>query len=620
MKKLIFVTILILITIAEYVSANTRYTYEYILPPEYVNVEINEEYDTIIAWTDNNQYALYNYNGTKISEDYENMVYMDNWAILAKYDGIDYILNQQGNVIHIFDNRVIGVTGCYVLVDLSDNNDGRPMRYYEGEFAICNTNGEKLAVRSYDNHIRPMSFQWGLDFENFDEAGTNGRMVFNENGKYGAIDDDFETVIEPKYDMLYKFQNGTAYAILDGKYGVIDKSGNVKIDFVYDEICPIVGGYYVLKDGLYGVASADGTLLIDTVLQEIPRKIYTDYKLIEISKPNSREDASEYSMLYGLIDYDGKVVLPVEHIGIGGIGDGCISARKAYDKGGIYDLNGNELTEFVYRAISTFSEGLAVGSAVNENGEWSNEIINTNGETVFEVEDYFNGYRNGFGVINNKKLIDRDGNVVIDFNGEDNITISPTAYWENYGDLIYKVNSGSCCGLIRLLIDEPSDWAKETVEFAKELGLLPEELQNRYRKNIKREIFCELVYELPFVKSAKVEPVLFTDTKNSKVQHLAGLGVINGVGDGLFASDSLITREEAATILNRVLVLANREDKSIGELFEDDNSISDWAKDSVYRVRNAGVMNGMGDNMFVPKGKYTTEQAIVTVLRVANMV
>ena len=156
--------------------------------------------------------------------------------------------------------------------------------------------------------------------------------------------------------------------------------------------------------------------------------------------------------------------------------------------------------------------------------------------------------------------------------------------------------------------------------FGKELGLLPEELQNCYRNNIKRETFCELVYQLPFVKSAKVEPVLFTDTKNSKVQHLAGLGIINGVGDGLFAPNSLITREEAATILNRVLVLANREEKSIGELFGDDNSISDWAKDSVYSVRNAGVMNGMGDNMFVPKGNYTTEQAIITVLRVANIV
>ena len=50
--------------------------------------------------------------------------------------------------------------------------------------------------------------------------------------------------------------------------------------------------------------------------------------------------------------------------------------------------------------------------------------------------------------------------------------------------------------------------------------------------------------------------------------------------------------------------------------YDDINEISEWASDSIQTISNLGFMNGVGNNRFAPKDTYTTEQAIVTLVRV----
>jgi PelA/Pel-15E family pectate lyase len=52
--------------------------------------------------------------------------------------------------------------------------------------------------------------------------------------------------------------------------------------------------------------------------------------------------------------------------------------------------------------------------------------------------------------------------------------------------------------------------------------------------------------------------------------------------------------------------------------FTDRTSIADWALGSVGLVQRAGIMSGVGDNRFDPRGSYTREQSIATVMRVYN--
>ena len=167
----------------------------------------------------------------------------------------------------------------------------------------------------------------------------------------------------------------------------------------------------------------------------------------------------------------------------------------------------------------------------------------------------------------------------------------------------------------------PSDWALSDVEKAEALNITEKGKIYRYRMSITREEFCELIYHY----CANVIRHLvtfdsecsFTDTDNEHIKMLNEAGIINGKSETEFAPNDLLTREEAAVILNRMV------NKTIPvpvtEMyfnFDDEASISDWASNSIQVMCNMGVMNGVGENKFAPQDTYTTEQAIATIVRV----
>ena len=54
---------------------------------------------------------------------------------------------------------------------------------------------------------------------------------------------------------------------------------------------------------------------------------------------------------------------------------------------------------------------------------------------------------------------------------------------------------------------------------------------------------------------------------------------------------------------------------AIKMLYIDESEISDWAKSSVACMNAMGIMNGVSEVVFSPKGNYTVEQAIATMVR-----
>lgn len=76
---------------------------------------------------------------------------------------------------------------------------------------------------------------------------------------------------------------------------------------------------------------------------------------------------------------------------------------------------------------------------------------------------------------------------------------------------------------------------------------------------------------------------------------------------------------DAAAMLHRLANLLGVPSGSEG-LFADDSMIADFAKDAVYAMSAAKVMNGVEDNRFDPLSLYTVEQSIVAMLRLYNAV
>jgi len=165
-----------------------------------------------------------------------------------------------------------------------------------------------------------------------------------------------------------------------------------------------------------------------------------------------------------------------------------------------------------------------------------------------------------------------------------------------------------------------SDWAKADIEKAKELNIISYGGDYNYPAPITREEFCELIYNLMIATKKDVTvPITekFTDTRNKTIFILNSLGIINGKSETEFAPNDLLTREEAATIIirmiNKVMPMAATE---MWFEYDDIDEISEWASNSIQVISNLGFMRGVGNNKFAPKDTYTTEQAIATLVRV----
>ena len=173
---------------------------------------------------------------------------------------------------------------------------------------------------------------------------------------------------------------------------------------------------------------------------------------------------------------------------------------------------------------------------------------------------------------------------------------------------------------------QASDWAKEELAKADELGLIPDILDGAdLTADITRAEFAAVsvkVYEalsgtpaLPAVANP------FTDTSDAEILKAYNIGAVNGTSATTYSPNDLLNREQAAAMLTRVFkrvtlpgwTLATDAQFSLDytkpALFADDKDISDWAKDSVYFMAANNIINGVGDNKFAPKNITSEEEA-----------
>lgn len=159
-----------------------------------------------------------------------------------------------------------------------------------------------------------------------------------------------------------------------------------------------------------------------------------------------------------------------------------------------------------------------------------------------------------------------------------------------------------------------SDWAKEELNKAEKYGLIPDVLQEAdVSMPINRAEFAAVSVKLYEALSGELAVETaenpFTDTEDSEVLKAYELGITSGVTVNSFEPDSLLSREQAATMLARVYTIySGNEITSNSEMkFNDDADISRWAKDSVYFMAENGVITGMDNNVFAPRN-VTPEQ------------
>jgi hypothetical protein len=174
----------------------------------------------------------------------------------------------------------------------------------------------------------------------------------------------------------------------------------------------------------------------------------------------------------------------------------------------------------------------------------------------------------------------------------------------------------------------PSSWASDAVSRAKELNMLPDDLDGNYNHNITRSEFCKLVAKFIRVKTGcsieyyctknevTVNQKQFTDLTGSEyyVPYVAALGIVNGTSATTFSPKAEIKRQDAAAMLMRLAKVLGNETSGTPRTFTDSAQISSYAVDAVNFVTGLGIMNGNASGTFSPKNSITREQAILTIM------
>ena len=161
-----------------------------------------------------------------------------------------------------------------------------------------------------------------------------------------------------------------------------------------------------------------------------------------------------------------------------------------------------------------------------------------------------------------------------------------------------------------------AEWAKQAINSLASKNIISGYGNGTFRPNnfVTREEFVKmLVLTLGISLSASSEN--FDDIDSSDWCHpyvcaAVSAGIVNGIDDTIFGKGRVITREEMATMTHRAInamgKILNGTEK---QEFADASSISPWAVESCTAMHKAGIINGMGNNSFVPKENVTRAQA-----------
>ena len=100
----------------------------------------------------------------------------------------------------------------------------------------------------------------------------------------------------------------------------------------------------------------------------------------------------------------------------------------------------------------------------------------------------------------------------------------------------------------------------------------------------------------------------------SHVKWAVEKGITKGISNDRFAPNNKISRQDMATMMLRYAQAMNIQLPTVDKApFADDADIADYAKEAVYTLKAAGIINGKGGNQFDPKGS-TTRAEVAAVL------
>lgn len=278
-----------------------------IINPKYKEIQSLDKKDYksgYIVKSEDDKYGLIDVSGKVILENkYEKIdnIYGNNYYVIE--EGKQKIINQVGETLNINDfNKIMQISNSGIVFE-KDNKYG--VVNFEGEVIIkpiydyleeINTNVYKAKLNE-KNGIIDLEENQKLPYEYINiYYDKNAQVYIAENSDFtsSVINSNFEIKVtgiiseinkEKKYIKVkvnddYKYYNfnleeknvneilkdNTLYISKNnGKYGFIDKKGNIIVDYIYDDATEqnAYGYVAVKKDGLWGAIDSNGKIIIE---------------------------------------------------------------------------------------------------------------------------------------------------------------------------------------------------------------------------------------------------------------------------------------------------------------------------------------------------------------------
>lgn len=446
------------------------------------------------AWAyKNGKFAVIDRSGKRLTDfEFENPepFKQSGYAIAQKTDGFYYLIDKsgkvsepynyffpcnngwykvkKGNLYTFYDKNFKQVEGWDWCDQIYDFQEGRVMVQQNKKWGIRYINGKFLIPPQLDG---PFSFSEGL-------AGVI------KDKKWCYIDTTGKIILETVYDSGGNFFENMALVIKDNKLGFINKTGQIIIPIQYDAIDAFERDIAKMaKNGNWGYIRKDGTVIIPPQFEEAllfydgaaaVKKgklwglidttgnfiIQPEFSQVDHNFNNNDFIKVQKDFKWGLINRTGRFVVPLEYDLILFNQSETVIKVEKHDRWGLIDLTGNVLIP---------PQFVEIGNAgvphlfIVENMEGKKGYLNsTNGAFLFEPQfEYAEVFMNGVAIVKKDGMyrhVDTTGKFIEINQANSSVTPNGNKWEEKNGKWGFLDRNGKV--LLDYQFDEPSTFSE----------------------------------------------------------------------------------------------------------------------------------------------------------------
>lgn len=170
-------------------------------------------------------------------------------------------------------------------------------------------------------------------------------------------------------------------------------------------------------------------------------------------------------------------------------------------------------------------------------------------------------------------------------------------------------------------------WAEDSINALRRMGVISGNGDGTFAPDraVTREEFLKMVLQAAGISSKVASEVSFLDVEADAwyydyVATAYQTGIITGQSEEYFGIGQKITRADMAVIIKRILDYKGIEiEETIAPfVFADFNTIPDYARESISILSQAELMNGVGENRFAGDASATRAESAVAIYRIYN--